>query len=104
MSGFRFFLWSLSKGDMAMFTVLSCGVIGGLYTFTNLTSQHVDLSQTGNKKEIEPDKPGRFSGSFPQSSQEYKKVSSKSMTLEEIEWQIKDRERLYNESTKKYGK
>ena len=48
----------------------------------------------------EPQYPGRYGGSFPTSEAEYKAVSQKPQTLEEIEWQLQEKQKRYNEFMK----
>ena len=91
---FRFFIWSLRTTDWAAVSGIVIGVSVIAYSA-------YDYQQNAQKQEWMPramNKPnmaGRFGQSFPENPEQYKKESKKQMTLEELEWNLEERERRY---------
>ncbi len=52
----------------------------------------------------EPRSAGRFGQAFPVNEQDYKTAAKKQITLEELEWNIKDRERQYQQYIQEHKK
>eukprot|EP01084_Bolivina_argentea_P102271 183236_1 len=96
MSSFRFFFWSMRKGDWLMIGGLTLGIsiIGySAWDYAHYSQREKWMPTPVN----ELNKPGRFGHSFPDSSQSYKRESKKQMSLDEIEWNIQDRQRRYQQ-------
>ena len=103
MSFWRFAYWSLRTADWA--------VIGGLTFGVSVIGYSIwDYQQTHQKQAFdpspssEPEKAGRFGAPFPLNKDDYTKQSKEQMTLEELEWNIKDRERQYQQYIKQHPK
>ena len=94
--------WLLRPSDWAAVGLfLGVGGVGAasIVGFTN--SEQKRATNPPDREEI--DKPGRFSGQFPWKEEEYKKLQTKPLTLDEMEWQIHDRERQKEEYIKRHG-
>lgn len=91
MSGWHFLFWSGTRRDWLLLSLISFGFTGIGYSILNInSSQQRKMYASG--AELEKDKPGRWGRPFPKNSQEYEKEKHAQLTLEEIEWQIKDRQ------------
>mmetsp|Transcript_75218 Transcript_75218/g.67559 ORF Transcript_75218/g.67559 Transcript_75218/m.67559 type:complete len:107 (-) Transcript_75218:129-449(-) len=96
MSFWRFVYWSLRTADWAVIGSSAVAVSVGGYAIWDWQQRH-------QKEQWDPtpiqkrEDAGRFGGAFPVNEHDYKKSAKKPITLEELEWNIKDRERKYQQ-------
>lgn len=88
--------WSMRTADWALIGATSVGAGVAIYAFYDY-QKYQQQEQWNPTPRHEPHKAGRFSESYPMSVQEYKKSAKKQMTLEEIEWTLRDRQERYEQ-------
>ena len=92
---FRFFLWSLRKQDWMPIIAIGIGVTCiGYSAYDYQRTYHREKYMPSPKQQ--PQNPGRFGQSFPETKQEYKTQQTKQLSLEEIEWQLQQRQERYD--------
>ena len=99
MSFWRFAYWSLKTADWA---VITGGTIGlSILGYAMWDYQHQHEKERWDPTPVpEPQKAGRFGNAFPLNENQYKQTAKKQITLEELEWNIKDRENQYQQYIK----
>lgn len=86
----------MRTADWAMITAI--GVCGSVIGYSAWDYQKYSQKQEWMPQAVqEPNKAGRFGTSFPENQEDYKKTSKKQMTLDEIEWNLQDRQRRYEQ-------
>ena len=87
---------------VTVYSVVSVGVAIGGYAIYDYQKRH--QKEEWNPTPLkERENAGRFGDAFPMNKDDYKRAQKKQITLEELEWNIKDRERQYRQYLQEQG-